>query len=277
MILPGTTLGLVGGGQLGRMFTMAAQSMGYRVACLDPGDQSPAGSVADRHIRADYLHEGGLTELAVLCGGVTTEFENVPAQAMSFLARHCRVTPSAESVAIAQDRIREKSFVRDCGVEVAPFAAISSAADLSAVPASLLPGILKVSRLGYDGKGQARVASREAALAAFMQWNGVPCVLEQHLALERELSVVVARRGRDDAVTYPVAENVHVHGVLDTSIAPARVSDALAERARVAALAIADGLDYVGVLCVEFFVVAGDRLRHRGASDARAGVDGERV
>jgi 5-(carboxyamino)imidazole ribonucleotide synthase len=260
IIPPGEWLGLMGGGQLGRMFTMAAQSMGYRVACLDPGDQSPAGSVADRHIRADYLDEGALKQLAILCRGVTTEFENVPAKAMSFLSRHCRVTPSAEAVAVAQDRIREKKFVQGCGIAVAPFAEIAAEPDADLAAAELFPGILKVSRLGYDGKGQARVANRDEARAAFVQFGGVPCVLEQRLALELELSVVVARRGRDDAVCFPVAENEHAQGILDTSIVPARVSAALAERACAAALAVADGLDYIGVLCVELFVVEGDRL-----------------
>lgn len=259
-IAPGAWLGLLGGGQLGRMFAMAAQSMGYRVAVLDPGDHSPAGTVADRHIRADYLDAASLAELAKLCAGVTTEFENVPADAMAYLARHCRVTPSAEAVAIAQDRTREKAFVRSCGIDTAPYADISSPADIDRAGASLFPGILKVSRLGYDGKGQARVASPEAAHEAFRSFGGVPCVLEKRLALEHEVSVVVARRAAGDAITFPVAENAHANGVLDTSIVPARVAAPLADRAQQAALRLADGLDYVGVLCVEFFVVEGDVL-----------------
>ncbi|MCX7891338.1 MAG: 5-(carboxyamino)imidazole ribonucleotide synthase [Burkholderiales bacterium] len=261
IIQPGGWLGLLGGGQLGRMFTMAAQSMGYRVAVLDPGEHSPAGSVADRHIRADYLDPDGLAELAGLCHGVTTEFENVPARALEYLAAHCRVSPAAEAVAIAQDRIREKEFVRACGIDTAPFAPVRTAADLDLAPADLLPGILKVARLGYDGKGQARVASREEARAAFERFGRVPCVLERMLPLEREVSVVVARRETGEAAAFPVAENEHAHGILDTSIAPARVPAAVAARAREAAHAIAEGLRYVGVLCVEFFVLAGDQLR----------------
>ena len=261
IIQPGGWLGLLGGGQLGRMFTMAAQSMGYRVAVLDPGEHSPAGSVADRHIRADYLDADGLGQLANLCHGVTTEFENVPAKALEYLAAHCRVSPAADAVAIAQDRIREKQFVRACGVDTAPFVPVLAASDLDAAPAELFPGILKVARLGYDGKGQARVATRDEAHAALARFGGVPSVLEKMLPLEREVSVVVARRESGEAVTFPVAENEHAHGILDTSIVPARVTPALAKRATDAARTIAEGLRYVGVLCVEFFVLAGDDLR----------------
>jgi 5-(carboxyamino)imidazole ribonucleotide synthase len=260
ILQPGAWLGLLGGGQLGRMFTMAAQSMGYRVAVLDPGDHSPAGTVADRHVRADYLDQDALATLAALCHGVTTEFENVPARSLEYLAGHCRVSPAAAAVAIAQDRIREKDFVRQCGVATAPYAVIRSPADVDAAPDALFPGILKVSRLGYDGKGQARIANRAAARAALDEFGGVPCVLEKLLPLELELSVVVARNERGESRTYPVAENEHARGILDSSIVPARVSAALASRAREAAVIIADRLGYVGVLCVEFFVLADDQL-----------------
>jgi 5-(carboxyamino)imidazole ribonucleotide synthase len=260
IIAPGAWLGLLGGGQLGRMFTMAAQSMGYRVAVLDPGGDSPAGSVADRHLRADYLNQAALAELAQLCKGVTTEFENVPAAALEFLATHCRVTPRAEAVSIAQDRILEKAFVRRCGVETAPYVEVRTVADIDAAPQSLFPGILKVARLGYDGKGQARVASPAEAREAFAAFRSVSCVLEQMLPLEREISVVVARRGAGDLVHFPVAENEHAHGILDTCIVPARITTGLAERACAAAERIAEALDYLGVMCVEFFVLGGDRL-----------------
>ena len=259
-IPPGAWLGLLGGGQLGRMFCMAAQSMGYKVAVLDPGSESPAGTVADLHIRRDYLDAQGLEELARLCKGVTTEFENVPAKALEFLAGHCLVSPMAASVAIAQDRIREKSFVASCGVPVAPHAVLRSAADLDAIDAALLPGILKVARLGYDGKGQTRVTNADEVRAAFAAFGDVPCVLEKMLPLKRELSVVVARTRNGEETTYPVAENEHQGGILDLSIIPARVAPALAEAARNAALRIASALDYVGVLCVEFFVLADDAL-----------------
>jgi 5-(carboxyamino)imidazole ribonucleotide synthase len=242
------------------MFCMAAQGMGYKVAVLDPGDDSPAGTVADRHIRRDYLDETGLAELAALARGVTTEFENVPARALEFLARHCAVSPQAASVAIAQDRIREKAFVAGCGVAVAPYAAVCNATSVATLPADLFPGILKVTRLGYDGKGQARVDTADEAAAAFAGFGQAPSVLEKRLDLMCELSVVVARARDGATAVYPVSENEHKGGILDTTIVPARVTDALAARARNAALTIASGLDYVGVLCVEFFVLRDNTL-----------------
>jgi 5-(carboxyamino)imidazole ribonucleotide synthase len=259
-IPPGAWLGLLGGGQLGRMFTMAAQRMGYRVAVVDPGADSPAGSVADRHLRADYLDPSALEELARLCAAVTTEFENVPARALEFLAGRCRVSPAPGAVEIAQDRLREKRFVRDCGIAVGPYAEVSTAADLERAGAELFPGILKVARLGYDGKGQARVAGRDEAHAAWTAFGRVRCVLEQRLELARELSVIVARRAGGDRAHFPVAENEHVNGILDTTIAPARVARGLAEAAVSAAATIAERLDYVGVLCVEFFVLRSGAL-----------------
>lgn len=261
MIAPGSWLGLLGGGQLGRMFTMAAQSMGYKVLVLDPGADSPAGSVADEHIAADYMDRDALAQMSERCAATTTEFENVPADSLRALAQRGVVSPSADSVSIAQDRIREKSFLRDNGLGVAPFAVIRGESDLErAENHKLLPGVLKVSRLGYDGKGQVRVAAVAELRDAFAQLKREACVLERFLALECELSVVVAR-GFDGAVlTYPVAENQHTGGILDISIVPARVSDDLVRRACAAAVDVAEKLDYRGVLCVEFFVLAGGEL-----------------
>ncbi len=162
MIGPGAWLGLLGGGQLGRMFTMAAQSMGYKVLVLDPGSSSPAGTVADGHLQAEYTDAKALAEMASRCAAATTEFENVPAESLQRLSEKCVVSPAAGSVAVAQDRIREKLFLRDQGFATAPFAVIQSEAELrlrAAVIDSLLPGVLKVSRFGYDGKGQIRVTS----------------------------------------------------------------------------------------------------------------------
>ncbi|HTO43148.1 MAG TPA: 5-(carboxyamino)imidazole ribonucleotide synthase [Burkholderiales bacterium] len=260
MIPPGAWLGLLGGGQLGRMFTMAAQSMGYKVVVLDPGSDSPAGSVADDHIAADYLDPGALQELATRCAAATTEFENVPADALRFLAQHCTVSPSADSVAVAQDRIAEKSFLASAGIEVAPHRAVRGEQDLDDSVTALLPGILKRSRLGYDGKGQARVTTVDEARSAFVRLGAQPCVLERVVPLELELSVVVARGFDGSAVTWTVTENQHAHGILEVSIVPARVADTLAERARSAALRVASQLDYRGVLCVEFFVLRDGRL-----------------
>ncbi len=259
-IAPGAWLGLLGGGQLGRMFSMAAQSLGYKVVVLDPGADSPAGSVADRHIRADYLDREGLAELARCATAATTEFENVPAAALEFLARSARVTPAAASVAIAQDRIREKQFLSGHGFAVAPFAVLASDADARSVDRELIPGIVKSARLGYDGKGQIRIASEGEVPAAFRAMGSVPCVLEKLVSLALEVSVVVARNDAGETSTWPVAENRHRDGILDVSIAPARVAPELAAKARTVATAVAEALDYHGVLCVEMFVATDGQL-----------------
>ncbi len=253
-IPPGAWLGLLGGGQLGRMFCMAAQSLGYKVVVLDPGADSPAGSVADRHIAADYLDPGALAELAAIAAAATTEFENVPASALEFLARTARVTPAAASVAIAQDRISEKMFLSGHGFAVAPFAVLRSDEDAASVASQLLPGIVKSARFGYDGKGQARVRTREDVAAAWRRMRGQPCVLEHMIDLACEVSVIVARNERGEATTWPVSENRHRDGILDVSIVPARVSSDLAHEARAIATGVAAALDYRGVLCVELFV-----------------------
>ena len=260
MIEPGAWLGLLGGGQLGRMFTMAAQSMGYRVMVLDPGSHSPAGSVADAHVAADYLDRNGLDTLAARCAAVTTEFENVPAESLRYLSQHCVVSPGADSVAVAQDRIVEKQFLVSVGLEVAPYKVIRGGEDLREGVAHLLPGILKRSRLGYDGKGQVRVNRGEDLAPAFARLGGEACILEQLLPLERELSCVVARGAEATTVSFPVAENQHAGGILDVSIVPARVPALLVDAARAGAASVAARLDYRGVLCVEFFVLRDGRL-----------------
>lgn len=258
-IAPGGWLGLLGGGQLGRMFCHAAQSLGYKVAVLDPAAECPAGMVADLHIQAAYDDEDGLARLAQTCQAVTTEFENVPADSLRTLATRCRVSPAGDAVAIVQDRIAEKTFIASQGIPVAPHAAIRSEADLRAAPDALFPGILKVARLGYDGKGQARIATREEALAAFAEFGGVACVLEALMPLDYEISVVLARGFDGASVVFPVARNVHRDGILAVSTAePVQQDAAHAERqarATQAAQAIAQGLGYHGVLCVEFFVL----------------------
>jgi 5-(carboxyamino)imidazole ribonucleotide synthase len=257
-ILPGATLGILGGGQLGRMFTIAARTMGYKVMVLDPDAASPAGQMADVHLQADYTDHGALRQLGAACAAVTTEFENVPAASLIELAQHCRVSPGAAAVAIAQDRSHEKSWLREQGFATAPFALVNSEADLDVALAETgAPALLKVSRFGYDGKGQARVASLADARAAFQEFGGQPCVLEGFVTLEREVSVVLARSDAGECALFPVAENRHENGILDVSIVPARVPDALARQARDMARAIADRLDYVGVMAVEFFVADG--------------------
>ncbi len=249
------------------MFCMAAQSMGYRVAVLDPADDSPAGSVADRHLRAGYLDQEALRTLATLVRAATTEFENVPAASLEFLSRSARVAPTAQSVAVAQDRIREKQFLATESFDVAPFAALATPADVSrlvqqtdSAAARLTPGILKSARFGYDGKGQQQVPNMADLAAAFTSMGSVPCVLEQRVPLAMEVSVIVARNEAGTAVTWPIAENRHRDGILDVSIVPARIAPDLAERARNVALRVAAALDYRGVLCVEMFVLTDGRL-----------------
>jgi 5-(carboxyamino)imidazole ribonucleotide synthase len=260
MIFPDAMLGMLGGGQLGRMFTLAAHSMGYRVTVLDPDPLSPAGAIADVHLKAAYQDREALQLLADGCAAITTEFENVPADSLRWLANHCTVRPAGDAVAIAQDRIREKAFFRACGLSVAPYAVIDNASDLAQPDGKLLPGILKRARFGYDGKGQARVANVSEARAAFVRFGAEACVLEALVDLACEVSVVVAR-GADGATrVFPLAENRHRHGVLDVCIAPARVTPALAAHAERAAMRIAEQLDYIGVLAVEFFVTAGGAL-----------------
>ena len=264
-ILPGAWLGMVGGGQLGRMFCFAAQSMGYRVAVLDPDPASPAGAVADRHLRAAYDDEAALAELADLCEAVSTEFENVPAASLDFLARTTFVAPAGRCVAVAQDRIAEKRFIEASGVPVAPHVVIESAAALAALDDAaldaVLPGILKTARLGYDGKGQVRVATAQEARDAHAALGGVPCVLEKRLPLKYEVSALIARGADGRSAAFPLAQNVHHNGILALTVVPAPAADAArVEEAQQAAIRIADTLGYVGVLCVEFFVLKDGRL-----------------
>ncbi|NYT66368.1 5-(carboxyamino)imidazole ribonucleotide synthase [Alcaligenaceae bacterium] len=261
VVVPGQWLGMLGGGQLGRMFCHAAQAMGYKVAVLDPDENSPAGAVANRHIRAAYDDVPALNELSSLCLAVTTEFENVPALSLETLASQTRVCPSAHAVAIVQDRIQEKAFIKGAGVPVAPYAEVSSQDQLAALPDDLFPGILKVARLGYDGKGQARVQNREQAAQAWVELGSLPCVLEAMLPLASEISVLIARGLDGQVAVYPPANNEHRDGILAVStVAPGQHSEALEQQAAQAALDLAAALDYVGVMCVEFFVLSDGRL-----------------
>ncbi len=265
VLLPGSVvngqpapLGVMGGGQLGRMFVHAAQAMGYYTAVLDPDPASPAGLVSHHHIQTDYLDEQGLAQLMQRCAAITTEFENVPAPALLTLGAHRFVAPGSDAVAIAQDRAAEKAHFVKCGVPVAPYAVIETEAQLAAVADDLLPGILKTSRLGYDGKGQVRVKTRDELAAAWAELKQVPCVLEKMLPLQDECSVILARSGTGQMVHFPVQRNLHRGGILAvTEVNPGVIAPALAQQAVDAAQSIAEGLQYVGVLCVEFFVLAG--------------------
>ena len=265
-ILPGTTaagqqttLGVMGGGQLGRMFVQAAQSMGYFTAVLDPDPASPAGLVSHFHIQTDYLDEQGLAQLMQRCAAITTEFENVPAPALFTLGAHRPVAPGADAVAIAQDRSAEKAHFRRCGVPVAPYAVIETpeqAEAITRVGADLFPGILKTARLGYDGKGQIRVATPAGLAAAWDTLKNVPCVLEKMLPLAAECSVIVARGANGDLVHFHPQLNLHRDGILAvTQVFEGNLPISSVEKAVDATKAIANELQYVGVLCVEFFVL----------------------
>jgi 5-(carboxyamino)imidazole ribonucleotide synthase len=238
------------------MFVHAAQTLGYDTLVLDPDLFSPAGAAAQAHIRAAYDDEQALAEMAERCHAVTTEFENVPAPALARLAADLPVAPAAAAVAICQDRAAEKAHFARAGVPCAPHAVIETAQSLAQVGADLLPGILKTARLGYDGKGQVVVEDRAALEAAWEQLGRVPCVLEKKLALDYELSVIVAR-GADGAwVHLPVQQNLHRAGILALTTVPApRVTADQSVLATERAAQIAASMDYVGVLCVEFFVL----------------------
>ena len=260
-IMPGAMLGVLGGGQLGRMFVQAAQQMGYQVTVLDPAPDSPAGRVADNFICADYADHAALEKLSNQCAAITIEFENIPAESLRKLAESCVISPDAHSVAIAQNRMLEKQFLADSGFAVASFAIISQQQDMATQDViQFLPGILKVSQFGYDGKGQIKVANTTELLAAYEQLNHAVCVLEKFMLLKSELSVVVARGSDGELKTFPVSENQHVNGILDISIVPARIPQELAQQARDIACQVAENLDYQGVLCVEFFVLQDDEL-----------------
>ena len=257
------TLGVMGGGQLGRMFVHAAQRLGYFTAVLEPDAQSPAGRVSHYHIQTDYNDPAGLAQLAQLCQAITTEFENVPAQALQALAMTRPVAPGAAVVGIAQNRIEEKAHFTACadvsGVTCAPYAVIETPAQVQAVQddrTDLLPGILKTARMGYDGKGQVRVRTAVELAVAWVELGGGACVLEKMLPLTAECSVLVARGWDGQVVSFAPQRNVHVDGILAVTHAyQENMPPALANSARDAAVSIAHHLGYVGVLCVEFFVV----------------------
>lgn len=262
---PPAWLGVMGGGQLGRMFAQAAQAMGYQVAVLEPSQDCPAGQVAQRLVNADYSDAAGLDALAAQCAAVTTEFENVPADSLSRLAQTVFVAPDGHGVSVAQDRVAEKRFFVSCaprsGVLPAPHKVIATQEDIDAISDDLLPGILKTVRMGYDGKGQVRVKSRADVQAAFESMGKVTCLLEKMLPLAYEVSVLTARGHDGESVVYPIAENVHRDGILFTTTVPGpNVSEESALKAQKAAQAIVAELGYVGVLCIEFFVLTDGSL-----------------
>jgi 5-(carboxyamino)imidazole ribonucleotide synthase len=260
VITPPATIGMLGGGQLGRYSIIAARLAGYRTIVLDPDAEAPAARVADIHLVAAFDDAAALDELATRCAVVTTEFENPPASALQRLAADVVVSPPPAAVAIAQDRLAEKSFLDGAGFPVAPSAALVDTADLRAVETLGGPLIVKTARFGYDGKGQRSADGPAQAAAAWDELGRVPCCVERRLPLDAEVSVIVARRADGATATYPVAENLHRDGILDLTVVPAGIAPELAAEAQRLATRIAEALGYAGMLAVELFVSGGRLL-----------------
>lgn len=255
------TIGILGGGQLGRMLTLEAKRMGYRVVALEPLPNSPTGQIADEQIVAAYDDLRAIGELGARADVVTYEFENIALESVLALENDRRlVRPDANVLRITQDRILEKTFVRACGIGTANFAPISSLEDLrTAIETVGFPAVFKTTLGGYDGKGQWVVRDEHQAAEAFAEARGRALICEQLIPFDKELSIICARNAAGEIVTFPVAENIHDAGVLATTIVPARVSDDVARRVRESAVTIARKLDIVGAFAIEYFL-AGDTL-----------------
>lgn len=252
----GATIGILGGGQLGRMLAIAAARLGYRTVIFDPDPAAPAAQLVNEHICAAYEDEAALDRLAEAASVVTYEFENVPVEAVERLEKRLPVRPGSKALRTAQDRLLEKSMARELGIGTAEFAAVTSRTDLDAAMAATgLPAVLKTTRFGYDGKGQAKIAAETDADSAFAAMKGAPAILESFVHFEREVSIIVARATDGTVHAFDPVENVHRNHILHTSTVPATLHPYAAAEARRIAAAIADHLDYVGVLAVEFFAL----------------------
>ena len=253
--MPGSTIGILGSGQLGRMLAMSARQHGYRVHVYSPGVNTPAGQLADHEWSAPYDDLGTIKEFAKAVDVVTYEFENVPAATAEAAASEAPLRPGPQALHVAQNRLREKRFFQANGLPVTPFAPVQSEADLkTAIAAIGTPAVLKTASSGYDGKGQVKITSPADALAAWEQIGRAEAILESWVSFEREVSVVSAR-GLDGVFRhFGVIENEHVNHILDVSIAPAAIPAAVAETAIRYARRVLEALDVVGVLCVEFFL-----------------------
>lgn len=260
-IRPGSALGLLGGGQLGRMFTLAARNLGYRVHALDPGHDCPAGQVADLEIRAAYNDVYAAQALARGVDAVTVEFENIPAETLEAVAQVCPMHPGARVLHTVQHRLREKRFLAEHGFPVTPFREINTQADLADATEALgLPAVLKTASFGYDGKGQQKLTGPGQVPEAFAALGGQQGVLEAWVPFELECSVVCARSSAGETAVWDVAENAHRHHILDTTVFPARIPATVAAKAQAMAVAIAEALGVVGMLTVEFFLKPGGEL-----------------
>ena len=254
IVLPDATLGVFGSGQLGRMFAMAAKQMGYRVIIFSPEANSPAGQVADQEIVAPYSDLDKVVEFASAADAVTLEFENIPTQAVAAARRVAPVRPGDQVLHTLQNRVREKSFLRDAGLPVPRFCQTSSEEALHAADTGLFPGVLKTTEMGYDGKGQVMVDDLDSAVDGWRRLETHEAILEQRVSFQCELSVVAARNARGAMTTYDPVRNDHVNHILDVSVAPSGLPVKVVDRAQEIARGVLEALDYVGLLCVEFFL-----------------------
>lgn len=259
IIAPGSTIGILGGGQLGRMLALAAAELGLRVHIYAPEETSPAAEVAHDATCASYDDATALSEFANKVDVVTYEFENVPSETARILSDHAIVRPGAKALGIAQDRLLEKQFLTSCSIATAPFAKVDTLADLnSALDALGTPAILKTRRFGYDGKGQVKIDDPSEAENALKEIGNAPAILEGFVPFEIEASVIVARADSGEIAAYDVGENDHRNHILHTTTVPARIDQTLASEAKEIASRLARGLDYVGIMGVEFFVLPAD-------------------
>ena len=249
-------LGILGGGQLGRFFTIAAQKKGYSVVVFGPDEKSPAGKIAEKHICKPYDDLKALDELKSICPVVTTEFENIPAKTLQYLEKNIIVRPESKAVSVAQNRIIEKDFLSGCGIPVGKYIVISNIEAINKINEDhkIFPAILKTAQFGYDGKGQIHVNNIAEVEHAFISFNNAPCILEQKLDLDLEFSIVLARSVNGEYLEYPLIENHHESGILDFSLIPARVSLSIKIEAKKLAMKISNNLNYIGVMAVEFFI-----------------------
>jgi 5-(carboxyamino)imidazole ribonucleotide synthase len=256
VFLPGSTIGLMGSGQLGRMFALEARKMGYRVHTFSPDRDTPTGQVADKEVCAPYEDEAAVRAFASELDVLTFEFENVPVQSVDWAAEHCAVRPAGSVLHTCQHRLREKEFLQRAGLPIAAFAAVSNEAELrTAAQSTGLPAVLKTAAFGYDGKGQKLLRPGADLASTWLHFEGQPAVLEAWVPFEKEISVIVARGATGQTRTYPVCENVHTHHILDVTLAPAPLEESVAEAAAALAIRAAEALELVGVLAVEMFLL----------------------
>ncbi len=261
MIPPGKTIGILGGGQLGRMSAIAARRLGYNIVVLDPDPDCPAQQVADKFYNAPFDEAGPLKKFLKRCDLITQEFENIPHSTLAFLENKKPVRPSAEVLRISQNRRREKEFLVAKGFPIAPFRHVNNTTELREAIAEIgLPAVLKTADFGYDGKGQSKIIAADQAAAAWAQLGAPHGVLEKHIPFFAEISVICARSTSGDIRSFPVAQNIHRNHILDISMAPARIPDSLKQKAEELATSITRELDVIGLLAVEMFVLENDDI-----------------